>query len=146
MRTTATIKKKAGAKRGRRAGLKADRREARNIGNEMIAAAKEAIEFERGNDTGARVNVIARSANVKPAPDYTKEEIAAIRADLGFSQPVFAKAINVSAEAVKAWEQGKTPPSGAAKRLLEIAKHYPEIFLSALEPLDTKHGRAPRRD
>ncbi len=48
--------------------------------------------------------------------------------ELRLSQPVFAKLLNVSPETVKAWEQGKRVPEGAAVRLLEVAEDHPEVL------------------
>jgi putative transcriptional regulator len=109
------------------------RRLRRNIGDEIIEGLKEAIAFERGELTGVKVvrrPLSARGATAAPAPDYKPAQIANIRrSKLGFSQSVFAQAFNVSPETAKSWEQGKAPPTGSAKRLLQIAETHPEVFL-----------------
>jgi putative transcriptional regulator len=45
------------------------------------------------------------------------------------SQPVFAAALNVSPDTIRAWEQGKREPDGPTLRLLEVAEQHPEVFL-----------------
>jgi len=58
-------------------------------------------------------------------------EIAAIREKLNVSQPVFAALLNVPLTTARSWEQGKRKPSGAALRLLDLARQRPNILLAA---------------
>lgn len=74
----------------------------------------------------------ARSSAAVEARAMTREEIAAIRSRLGLSQPLFAQALNVSAETVRAWEQGKRLPDGASVRLLEIVTKHPNVLLDGI--------------
>jgi putative transcriptional regulator len=62
---------------------------------------------------------------IKPA------EIAGIRQKLHVSQPVFAALLNVPLATARSWEQGKRKPSGAALRLLDMARQRPQILLAA---------------
>jgi putative transcriptional regulator len=55
------------------------------------------------------------------------------------SQPVFAAALNVSAETIRAWEQGKREPDGPTLRLLEVAEQHPEVFLDKLRKRKRKN-------
>jgi putative transcriptional regulator len=55
---------------------------------------------------------------------------------MDLSQPVFAAALNVSPETVRAWEQGKREPEGPTLRLLEIAEHHSEVFLQRVHLRD----------
>ena len=48
---------------------------------------------------------------------------------MDLSQPLFAAALNVSPETIRAWEQGKREPEGPTLRLLEIAEEHPDVFL-----------------
>lgn len=75
----------------------------------------------------------ARETVVRPAPALEGHQIADLRQELRLSQPVFAQALNVSPETVRAWEQGKRSPDGAALRLLEVARVYPQALLSSVE-------------
>lgn len=104
-----------------------------SVGSLAIEALTEAVAFNAGKRTGAKVlKVTARRAQGEPAPVFEAEHVARIRRYLGLSQPVFAQALNVSAGSVKAWEQGMNAPGGAALRLLEIAEAHPEVILERL--------------
>lgn len=97
-------------------------------GARLIAAMTEAVDIERGRAKPAaerRVALTARSATVEAAPNYGPTKIAHLREELQVSQPVFAEMLNVSAETVRAWEQGKRRPDGAAVRLLQMAEEHP---------------------
>ena len=104
----------------------------RGVGARIIEGLQQAIAYERGQLEHARVRhipITARSVTARPAPRYSGRRIAAVRTRLKLSQPVFAGALNVSPETVRAWEQSKRRPDGAALRLLEIAERHPEIIL-----------------
>jgi putative transcriptional regulator len=128
-----------------RKSTKAVRAADRGIGAEIIAGLIEAIAFERGEDTGAvfkAAPISARKATVSPAPNFSPAEIASIRKTLGLSQAVFAQALNVSAETAKAWEQGKAPPSGPSKRLLEIARDHPRVIVERVVAIGGRRKQA----
>jgi|SoiMethySBSTD1v2_1073268.scaffolds.fasta_scaffold73778_3 putative transcriptional regulator len=106
------------------------------VGAEIIDGLREAIAFQRGELRGVRVTRVrltASGAKVKPAPRYSGARIARLRARLALSQTVFAKALNVSAETVRSWEQEKRVPDGAALRLLQVADRHPEVILENIE-------------
>lgn len=89
----------------------------------------------RGSGSG-RATLTARVAEAPPAPTYTSARIARIRDSLHLSQAVFAMALNVSPETVRAWEQGKREPDGAALRLLQIAEQHPEWIMETVSIRD----------
>lgn len=66
-----------------------------------------------------------------PIKAIKAKEIASIRQKLNVSQPVFAALLNVPLATARSWEQGKRKPSGAALRLLELARQRPQILLAA---------------
>ncbi len=66
-----------------------------------------------------------------PTPAIKPREIAAIRRQLNVSQTVFARLLNVPAVTAASWEKGRRHPSGAAVRLLQIARKHPEVLLQA---------------
>jgi putative transcriptional regulator len=106
-----------------------------NLAAKILSGLDEAIRFEQGKHTGAvfkAAPISAGMATVDPAPEFSAHRIAAVRAKLGLTQPVFAGLLNVSPETVKAWEQGKSPPLGAAKRLLQLADSHPAALLEAV--------------
>jgi putative transcriptional regulator len=72
---------------------------------------------------------------VDAPPRYTSMRIRSTRMKLGYSQPVFAKTLNVSVQTVRAWEQGTRTPDGPTRRLLELAEEVPEVFARKVHPL-----------
>jgi len=106
------------------------------FGDDLIAALEEAVAYERGELPGTRVDrveITARDARVQPAPEYTADEIRAIRHGLSLSQQVFADLLNASASSVRAWEQGMREPDGPTRRLLQVALESPQALLGFLE-------------
>jgi putative transcriptional regulator len=95
---------------------------------ELTKSAKQALAYERGEDSGHRVT---RIAVPRPPRPMSSAEIARIRQQLNYSQSVFARVLNVSPKTVQAWEQGIRVPSDAALKLLTIAKRHPEVLLEA---------------
>lgn len=72
-----------------------------------------------------KVELPTATATIKP------REIAAIRRNLNVSQTVFASLLNVPEVTAASWEKGRRHPSGAAVRLLQIARKHPEVLLQA---------------
>ena len=101
------------------------------FGQLLIESAREAVQIERGEAVPARVTkYTAAETKVVPPPQYVPERIKGIRDVMALSQPVFAAALNVSPETVRAWEQGKREPDGPTLRLLEVAEQHPEVLLT----------------
>jgi len=100
------------------------------FGGRLLESAREAVRIERGEAEPARVTrYTAAATQVEPPPQYVPDRIKEIRDHMALSQPVFAAALNVSPETVRAWEQGKREPDGPTLRLLEVAEHHPEVLL-----------------
>lgn len=53
---------------------------------------------------------------------------AQIRKQTNLSQSEFAKAIGISLNTLKSWEQGKRQPSGSARVLLALLAKRPELI------------------
>lgn len=103
------------------------------LGQELISGLKEAVEHARG----AKKLRCSTLEIPQPARPWRKEQIAKLRKRrFGVSQPVFASLLSVTASTVRAWEQGQKSPSGAARRLLDLADIAPEVFqrLAHLHP------------
>lgn len=66
-----------------------------------------------------------------PVKAMPAKEIRAIRELLGCTQLEFAALLNVPKVTAISWENGTRKPSGAALRLLAIAKHHPEALEAA---------------
>jgi putative transcriptional regulator len=106
-----------------------------SVAEEIIAGLEEALAYERGDLADVKVTratLASHSAEISPAPVYQANRIATLRERLRLSQPVFAAALNVSAETVKKWEQGTREPEGAALRLLELAEAHPEWIIDRI--------------
>jgi len=101
------------------------------FGGRLLESAREAVRIERGEVEPARLTrYTAAGTEVEPPPQYVPGRIKEIRDHMALSQPVFAAALNVSPETVRAWEQGKREPDGPTLRLLEVAEHHPEVLLT----------------
>lgn len=59
---------------------------------------------------------------------------AEIRARLGMTQEVFARALRIPLATLRNWEQGRFLPDPAARSLLNAVAREPEAVLSALAP------------
>jgi putative transcriptional regulator len=66
-----------------------------------------------------------------PVKAIPAKEIRAIREVLGCTQIEFAALLNVPKVTAISWENGTRKPSGAALRLLAVAKHHPEALQAA---------------
>lgn len=76
----------------------------------------------------------ARERTLKLAPPIKSmraNEIRAIRQRIGCTQMEFAALLNVPKVTAVSWENGTRKPSGAALRLLAIARHHPEALSAA---------------
>lgn len=104
-------------------------------GARLISALNEAVAIQRGEASPERVSrhlLTARSSTADPARSYAPAQIKLLRRKLRLSQAVFGAALNVSPDTVRAWEQGKRSPDGAALRLLEITEQHPGWIRSAV--------------
>ncbi len=57
-------------------------------------------------------------------------QIKGIRKKMDLSQSEFSEMIGVSKRTVQEWEQGRRKPTGAALRLLMVAKIHPKALLA----------------
>jgi putative transcriptional regulator len=89
------------------------------------------VEEVRDAVTGRRKLTLHTTKLPQPAPKLTPKDVQRIRARLKVSQPVFAAMLNVPTVTAISWEKGRRHPSGAALRLLEIAREHPEMLAVA---------------
>jgi len=61
---------------------------------------------------------------------FTPAQVRAIRKRLNVSQPVFAALLNIPPVTAVSWERGRRQPTGAALRLLDIARRHPEVLVA----------------
>ena len=92
--------------------------------NELLRRMKS---FATGREP-ARERTVTLPPPVKSIP---AKEIRAIRVRLGCTQMEFAALLNVPKVTAISWENGTRKPSGAALRLLTVAKHHPEALQAA---------------
>ena len=118
------------------------KRKGMTFGERLIASVEEAVQISRGElEPGRVTQYTVADAEVEPPPQYRPDQIKRIRGRMELSQPVFAAALNVSPETIRAWEQGKREPDGATLRLLEVADQHPDVFLKKLRPRGTVRER-----
>jgi putative transcriptional regulator len=87
----------------------------------LQAGLREGIAFARGDRTLHTTELAARP------PSLDARALVRLRRQLGMSQGVFARLLNVSPKTVQSWEQGERTPSQAALRLLQIVRSRPEV-------------------
>ncbi|MHB1223792.1 MAG: helix-turn-helix domain-containing protein [Gemmatimonadaceae bacterium] len=114
------------------------------LGEAIVQGLQEAVAYEQGelpDVTVTRVTRTARTTHVAPPENFTARSIAALRKHLRLSQTVFAAALNVKADTVRSWEQGKREPEGAAVRLLELAQEDPRWVYTRIAERHTEPVR-----
>ena len=89
-------------------------------GQRMIASAKQALAFAKGESSGGAVHI----------PDEINT--ARIRRRVHMSQSQFAAYIGVSVRTIQEWEQGRVMPSGAARAFLTVIDREPDAVRRAL--------------
>ena len=85
----------------------------RNIGEELIQAAKEIKAHKEG----------------KSQPKVVSNDIITARNNLKLSQSQFAALLGVSKRTLEQWEQERRDPSQAAQRLIQIAIQRPDVLI-----------------
>ena len=85
----------------------------RNIGEELIQAAKEIKAHREGN----------------LHPKVVSNDIIMARNNLKLSQSQFAALLGVSKRTLEQWEQERRDPSQAAQRLIQIAIKRPDVLI-----------------
>ncbi|MBP1583482.1 MAG: hypothetical protein J6866_05965 [Victivallales bacterium] len=87
-------------------------------------ALKDAQRLVKGDCRGFHVATIQIAA----VPDFTPQEIKALRHATKLPQRLFASCLGVSQKSIEAWESGRSHPDGAARRLLGLLKNDSEFF------------------
>ncbi len=94
---------------------------------DLKAGLEDAIAHKKG-----KMELRSSTINLPDAPaPYKKKQIRKIRNSLAYSQPVFAKILNVSPKTVQAWESGERSPTSSALRLIELIDkgiYRPKIY------------------
>jgi putative transcriptional regulator len=91
------------------------------VGQEIIASARQALAFARGEkDHGCIVHIPAEI------------DVKAIRQQVKMSQSEFAHAFGVSKRTLEHWEHGQRVPTGAARAFLTVIAREPDAVRRAL--------------
>jgi putative transcriptional regulator len=86
----------------------------------------------RDHATGkGKITMRTFKVDVPQIDRLSAKEIRLIRTRMNVSQEVFAGMLNVPLVTEVSWEKGRRNPSGAALRLLQIAKKKPAVLLEA---------------
>ena len=102
-------------------------------GRRLVESMTEAVAIAEGRLPAARRHRrTLRDAAVTPPPRYGSARVRRLRERLGLSQPLFARALNVSVATVRSWEQGVRVPDGPSRRLLELVECHPRTVLGAV--------------
>ncbi len=107
---------------------------------EMAQGTAEAHAYMEGERKGFRVTL----------PESV--DVRGIRNRLHFSQGRFADAFGLSVDAVRHWETGRRTPEAAARALLMVISHDPQLVMRVLARSQSAHtssaasiGKAPAR-
>ena len=95
----------------------------------------QALTDVRDHVTGRRKITMRTTKVALPArvDSILPQEVRSIRRKMKVSQAVFARLLNVPVVTEASWEMGRRNPSGAALRLLQIAKKEPQVLMAAAE-------------
>jgi len=100
-----------------------------SLGEALISAMTEGLAEMKKPGMG-NLRVIKRELP-EPIRSISKKEVKSIREELGASQAVMARLVNVPQRTWVSWETGARKPSGAALKLLDIARRNPDALLEA---------------
>jgi putative transcriptional regulator len=94
-----------------------------DFGGALEKSLKQAVAFERGDTSSARIAVCEI-----PSPAYSGSDVRRMREDFCLSQIGLAIALGVSKRTVEAWEAGKSKPSNVANRLIYLLLKNRELL------------------
>ncbi len=94
--------------------------------DDLVGSAESFAEhLKGGRKLTLRTKTVPLPPRVKP---LSPAQVRAIRKQLNVSQPVFAALMNIPTVTAASWERGRRQPTGAALRLLDIARRHPEVL------------------
>ena len=89
-------------------------------------------EVKRGKDGNIVRRQVDPEAYRRKRQAEWENTVAATRARMKLSQSKFAALLGISIKTLHNWEQGRRKPTGAARVLLRVAAHHPEVVLEAV--------------
>lgn len=98
---------------------------------EFIENVKEAVAIHKGKQYPEKKHV------------SDQLDVKAIRLRFNFSQSKFALMLGISKRTLENWEQGTRKPTGAARRLLEVAACFPDAVYRAVFERHIEHVQNP---
>lgn len=96
--------------------------------DDLYTGLQEAIAYTNGKGPAKVTKYI-----IEPVKYFSNTDIKRIRNNAGMTQAVFAAFLGVSQKTVEAWECGRTHPTGAANRLIDILESGKESELSFIK-------------
>ena len=93
----------------------------------LLGAVDEVVEHYHGRKHDLRTTILP-----KPPKPMKPAEVRKLRERVRASQAVFARALNVSASTVQAWEAGNRSPDAGNLKLLRLGEEHPDIVFGAL--------------
>ena len=72
--------------------------------------------------------IIVDTMQIIEVPDFTPDEIKALRHAAKMPHRIFALCLGVSQKSIEAWESGRSHPDCAARRLLGLLENDSEFF------------------
>ena len=103
----------------------------KNLPNFDVSEVMQAIiadEPDLANHQESLHTALTQLKNGEFARTNTISQPAQIRQKANLSQSQFAKAIGISVNTLKSWEQGQRQPSGSARVLLDLLARRPELI------------------
>ena len=63
-----------------------------------------------------------------PVPEFSPEQLIALRHKLNLSRPVFADYLRTNDRTLENWEQGRAKPNAQANLLIHLVAKYPDTM------------------
>ena len=101
------------------------------LADSLLSSLQEVLAHVQGKITLKEVVLPERLREILPA------EIKSLRDKMNVSQAVFASILNVPTVTAISWEKGRRKPTGAALRLLDLARKDPQRILELAHPSKT---------
>jgi putative transcriptional regulator len=103
-----------------------------SIGTQIIEGLREfADALESGSPIREKFTCRRVVLNIKPSV-YRPAMVKKTRELLSLSQPIFARFLGVSVQAVRSWEQGVNTPSDIASRFMDEIRRDPDYWMKRL--------------
>src|SRR5262245_13283517 len=99
--------------------------------HKIVTGLQEAISYAKGAPAKARTTRYKVPDNI---------DVKKLREGLRMSQPEFALRFGFNLGTLRQWEQGRRYPDGAARVLLTVISHSPEVVNQALEAVSERRA------